>query len=118
MGCGTPTGLRDLWVVENESDDIAVSKHGAQTRMTQGHLMPVAADHYMKDVRTRYTGGWWVYGDDGSTFAAKGDSGAIVVDEARLVVGMVVAVEHPGEDAAAFVHGIKQVFAALQIAMP
>ncbi len=118
MDCGTPTGIRDLWVVENQSESIAVRKHGAQTRMTGGQLMPVAADHYMEDVRARYSAGWWVDGNDGAGFAAKGDSGAIVVDDARQVVGMVVAVEHADAGAAAFVHGIKQVFAALQIALP
>jgi len=118
MDCGTPTGIRDLWVVENQSESIAVRKYGAQTRMTGGQLMPVAADHYMEDVRARYSAGWWVDGNDGMGFAAKGDSGAIVVDDARQVVGMVVAVEHADAGAAAFVHGIKQVFAALQIALP
>jgi hypothetical protein len=85
--------------------------------MTSGQLMPVAADHYMEDVRTRYASGRWVYGNDGTAFAAPGDSGAIVVDETRQVVGMVVAIDHPGDGAAAFVHGIKQIFAALQIAL-
>ncbi|MGH2853836.1 MAG: hypothetical protein ACRDLF_06555 [Solirubrobacteraceae bacterium] len=118
MDCGAPNGLRDLWVAEDESEVVAVRKHGAQTGMTSGQLMPIPADHYMEDVRARYAKGWWAYGSDGAAFAAKGDSGAIVVDEARRVVGMVVAIDHDGPDAAAFVHGIKQVFAALQIALP
>jgi hypothetical protein len=118
MACGTPTGTRDLWVVDDESAEVPVHKHGAQTGLTSGALMPSAADHYMKDVQARYSSGWWVYGSDGNTFAARGDSGAIVVDEMRRIVGMVVAIEHAGADAAAFVHGIKQIFAALEIALP
>ncbi len=80
--------------------------------------MPIAAAHYMEDVRTHYESGWWAYGTGDTPFAAKGDSGAIVIDDARQVVGMLVAVESPDAGAAAFVHGIKQVFAALQIALP
>lgn len=117
MACGNPKGIRDLWLVEDESQSIAVRKHGAQTRMTSGLLMPTRADHFMEDVRAHYSSGWWVYGDDGA-FAARGDSGSIVVDGDRQVVGMVVAVDRPGDGAAAFVHGIKQVFTALQIALP
>jgi hypothetical protein len=111
------TGIRDLWVVENQAESIDVCKHGAQTQLTRGDLMPAAADHFMEDVRARYTSGWWAYGIDGA-FAAPGDSGAIVVDDERRVVGMVVAVDRPGEDAAAFVHGIRQIFTALEIALP
>lgn len=118
MDCGAPTGLRDLWVVEDQAQDIPVRKHGAQTQVTSGQLMPIAADHYMQDVHARYSSGWWVYGCEGTAFADQGDSGAIVVDDARRVVGMVVAVDRLGAGGAAFVHGIKQVFAALQIALP
>lgn len=118
MGCGTPNGLRDLWVVDDQSEEIAVRKHGAQTGMSSGQLMPIAADHYMTDVRVRYSSGWWLYGSNGTTFAAKGDSGAMVVDDARRVVGMVVAIDRDAVDAAAYVHGIKQVFTALQIELP
>ncbi len=68
--------------------------------------------------RAIYSMGWWAYGNDGVAFAARGDSGSVVIDEARRVVGMVVAVENEDLGAAAFVHGIKQVLAALQIALP
>jgi hypothetical protein len=75
----------------------------------------------MKDMGARYSNGWWVSGNDGP-FADKGDSGAIVVDDARRIVGMVVAIEHAVEDGgphpAAFVHGIKEIFAALKVALP
>ena len=118
MTSGEPTGVRDLWVVDDQSEPIAVRKQGAQTRMTSGELLPIAATHYMEDVRTRYKEGWWIYGSGSTPFAAKGDSGAIVIDDARRVVGMLVAVESRDAYAAAFVHGIKQVFAALQIALP
>jgi len=115
MECGAPRGTRDLWVADEE---IHVRKHGAQTGLTSGQLLPIAADHYMQDVRTRYSSGWWVQGTNGTAFASLGDSGAIVVDEARRVVGMVIAVESLDADAATFVHGINQIFAALQIALP
>jgi hypothetical protein len=118
LQCGMPNGIRDLWVVDDDSEPIPVRKHGAQTRLTSGELLPVAAAHRMRDVRTRYGSGWWVYGTHGASFASRGDSGSIVVDSARQVVGMVVAVESEEKGAAAFVHGIKQIFAALQIALP
>jgi hypothetical protein len=114
MGFGAPTGVRDIGA-EDQSDFIPVRKDGAQTGMTSGELLPVSATHHMEDVQARYTCGWWADGTGGALFAARGDSGAIVVDDARQVVGMVVALEHPGPGASAFVHGIKQVFQALQI---
>ncbi len=118
MACGTPAGTRDLWVVDDDSEIIRVRKHGAATSETHGELMPAAATHYMMDVQARYSSGWWAYGSSGHTFAARGDSGAIVMDENRHVIGMVVAIEEDKPDAATFVHGIKQIFAALQITMP
>jgi hypothetical protein len=117
LACGAPTGIRDLWVVEDESRSIPVRKHGAQTQLTSGDLAPVAADLRIEGVKTAYRDGWWVYGSDGSSFAARGDSGAIVVDEERRVVGMVVALEHPDPGAATFVHGVRQIFKALQVEM-
>ena len=63
---------------------------------------------------SHYNLGWWVEGD-GSIFATTGDSGSILVDEDRRVVDMVVAVNR--ETGFAFVHGIKQIFSALQIAL-
>lgn len=117
MECGAPQGTNDLWTVR-DATEIHVRKHGAQTGMTAGRLIPIAADHYMKDVRARYSWGWWVDGTNGTPFAARGDSGAIVIDDERRVVGMVVAIESPNEDAATFVHGINQIFSALQIALP
>lgn len=84
-----------------------------------GTLKPVAADNRVKDLSVRYSEGWWAYGHE-RAFAEPGDSGAIVVDERRRAVGMLVAVEHDGKDdsepAGAFVHGIKQIFKALEIA--
>lgn len=115
LECGSPRSTRDLWVAR---DAVQVRKHGAQTGLTSGELMPIAADHYMKDVRTRYSSGWWVHGTGGTSFASRGDSGAIVVDDTCQVVGMVIAVESTDADAATFVHGINQIFAALQIALP
>lgn len=116
MDCGAPQGTHDLWAT-HDAVEIQVRKHGAQTGLTSGQLLPIAADHYMKDVRARYSWGWWVQGANGTPFAARGDSGAIVVDDERRVVGMVVAIESPDEHAATFVHGINQIFAALQIAL-
>jgi hypothetical protein len=113
---GPVRGIRDLWRV-NDNEDVEVSKIGAQTAETRGTLKPVNADNRVKDLRVRYSMGWWAYGD-GSVFAEPGDSGAIVVDAERYAIGMLVAVEHDGTDGAppgAFVHGIKQIFEALDI---
>jgi hypothetical protein len=118
MECGAPTGIRDLNVLDDPSDQsrpVSVRKHGAQTGLTAGELLPVVADVYMENVRARYTSGWWAYGDDGTAFVDGGDSGAIVLDEGRRIVGMVVGVDSAGN--AAYIHGIKQLFAALQIAL-
>jgi hypothetical protein len=114
MECGGPNGIRDLFVLDDEDELIAVRKHGAQTLLTTGELIPITADLEVEDVRARYNVGWWAYGN-GTQFAAKGDSGSIVVDDARRVLGMVVAVNR--EDGAGFVHGIKQIFSALQITL-
>jgi hypothetical protein len=118
MECGPIRGIQDLWVVDDRLD-VAVRKLGAQTHETDGTLKPVAADNRVKDLSVRYSEGWWAYGD-GCTFAQPGDSGAIVIDENRNAVGMLVAIEHDGteggEPAGAFVHGIKQIFKALEIA--
>jgi hypothetical protein len=108
-------GIRDLWLADDAAE-VAVRKLGAQTRETTGTLKPVAADNRVKDLKVRYSMGWWAYGDSG-VFAERGDSGAIVVDDERNAVGMLVAVEHDGTEAGAFVHGIKQVFEALDIAL-
>ena len=115
---GSIRGVRDLWVVDDDADTVSVLKHGAQTGLTTGELYPIAADHLMHDVRARYNCGWWAYGSDGTAFATTGDSGSIALDRDRRAVGMVVAVDRRGEGAAAFVHGIKQVLMALQIALP
>jgi hypothetical protein len=117
-GGGAVRGIRDLWTVDDK-EDVAVSKVGAQTQETTGTLKPVAADNRVKDLKVRYSMGWWAYGDHGA-FAEQGDSGAIVVDEERNAIGMLVAIEHDGagEDApGAFVHGINQIFEALDIAL-
>jgi hypothetical protein len=113
---GCVRGTRDLWTVD-DNESIAVSKIGAQSGETRGALKPVAADNRVKDLRVRYSMGWWAYGEDG-IFAARGDSGAIVVDDERRAVGMLVAVEHEGDGdgpPGAFVHGINQIFEALDI---
>ena len=115
---GDVRGIRDLWTAD-DNENIAVSKIGAQTGETQGTLKPVAADLRVKDLRVRYSMGWWAEGN-GGVFAEPGDSGAIVVDEARKAIGMLVAVStNSGGDrlAGAFVHGIKQIFEALDIAL-
>lgn len=114
-GRGGVRGIRDLWLAD-DNDDVAVSKVGAQTQETSGRLKPVAADNRIKDLKVRYSMGWWAYGDDGA-FAEPGDSGAIVLDAERNAVGMLVAVEHDGIGAGAFVHGIRQIFEALDIAL-
>ena len=114
---GPVRGIRDLWTA-NDSENVAVSKIGAQTGETRGMLKPVAADNRIKDLKVRYSMGWWAYGDDGGVFAERGDSGAIVVDDERHAVGMLVAVEHDGTGngpPGAFVHGIKQIFEALDV---
>ncbi len=118
MEHGTVRGQQDLWVADDKLD-VAVRKLGAQTRETTGTLKPVAADNRMKDLSVRYSEGWWAYGN-GCAFAEPGDSGAIVIDEVNKAVGMLVAVEHDGTQSdaptGAFVHGIKQIFKALEIA--
>jgi hypothetical protein len=91
-----------------------VSKLGAQTQETTGHLKPVSADLRIEQQKVTYSMGWWAYGEN-EQFADRGDSGAIVLDDARKVIGMLVAVEHDGEAAGAFVHGIAQIFGALDI---
>lgn len=55
----------------------------------------MAADNRVKDLRVRYSMGWWAYGDN-VAFAEQGDSGAIVVDEECNAIGMLVAIEHDG----------------------
>lgn len=115
---GAVRGIRDLWTADDQQD-VVVSKIGAQTNETTGTLKPVAADNRVKDLRVRYSMGWWAYGNNGA-FAEQGDSGAIVVDEERHAIGMLVAIEH--DDAGdgpvgAFVHGINQIFEALDIAL-
>jgi hypothetical protein len=115
---GYVRGIRDLWTAD-ESENIAVSKIGAQTGETQGTLKPVTADLRVKDLRVRYSMGWWVEGK-GGVFAEPGDSGAIVIDDARNAIGMLVAVSTNSagdRPSGAFVHGIKQIFEALDIAL-
>ena len=113
--CGRPNGIRDLWIADEALQPIAVQKHGAQTGMTSGVLLPVPADLFVPDQLARYNAGWWVYPNDGVPFAAQGDSGAMVLDANRYVVGMLVAVDKT--DGTAFVHGIKQIFNALQVTL-
>ena len=80
--------------------------------MATDHAHP--ADLKVENVRITTSAGEWVEGD-GSIFATTGDSGSILVDEDRRVADMVVAVNR--ETGFAFVHGIKQIFSALQIAL-
>jgi hypothetical protein len=116
LACGTASSeIRDLSKVEDESEMIRVQKHGAQTQLTCGELLPIATTLRMEGVKTQYGDGWLVDGDGGAAFAARGDSGSIVVDAERRVVGIVVGVENPDEGGATFVHGIRQILAALQI---
>lgn len=118
MACGPLNGIKDLWRLE-EGETITVRKQGARTFETSGELMPVQADHYMDGVQARYSMGWWAYGDSNTPFAAKGDSGSIVVNEDRNAVGMVVAIDRDDERGGdGFVHGIKQVLSALQVTLP
>jgi hypothetical protein len=114
LACGAPIGVRDLWVVEDDRELIPVTKYGAQTHETGGQLRPAAADVFMKDVNARYSMGWWARTVDGNGFADQGDSGAIVVDDSHHVIGMLVGINNP-EAGTGFVHGIRQIFSALQI---
>jgi hypothetical protein len=118
LACGSTNGTRDLSKVQEESEMIRVQKHGAQTLLTSGELLPIATTLRMEGVKTQYGDGWLVDGDDGASFATRDDSGAMVVDEDRRVVGMVVALEHPDPGASSFVHGIERIFSALQIELP
>jgi len=102
-------GIRDLWTTDDK-ENVAVSKIGAQTGETRGTLKPAAADLRVQDLRVRYSMGWWAEGND-AVFAEPGDSGAIVVDEERNAIGMLVAVSTDGAgDRApgAFVHGMRR----------
>jgi hypothetical protein len=115
---GMPNGIRDLFVLEphQKSELMSVRKHGAASHETTGSLLPCStSDLKLRDADIRYTAGWDVYGTDGKRFAERGDSGSIVVDENKAVVGMLVAVDEG--DGRAFFHGIKQIFAALNIAL-
>jgi hypothetical protein len=119
LDCGTPHGVRDLWVRDDQDDEpdpIPVRKHGAETQLTYGELTPIVATMGIEDVQTYYNSGWWVDGN-GSQFADEGDSGSVVVDDERRIVGMVVAAHRPENGGAAFVHGIKQIFSALRIGL-
>lgn len=114
---------RDLWLAE-ETQEIRVSKRGAATGLTRGDLLPIAADHYMHDVRARYTCGWWVQGREGRLFADEGDSGSAVIDDEHRFVGLAVAIERrphgtSGLDlgVATFVHGARQVLTALNVSL-
>lgn len=121
MSCGTPTGVRDLLPQSERDSVIPVRKHGASTGETTGDLLSVLADHYVEDVEARYSTGWWVYTrSDVPPFAAKGDSGSIVVDEEHNVVGMVVAIKREDEDTGGdgFVHAIKPILSALKVRLP
>lgn len=113
-------GIHDLWPEPDETE-VKVRKIGAQSGETCGRLMPVAADQRMKGIPARYSLGWWVDGE-AAAFADSGDSGSIVVDDQGRAVGMCVAVEHDGTanggPPATFVHGIKQIFHALNITLP
>jgi len=117
MDSGTTNGIRDLFVLgEHEKETVlTVTKHGAESLVTSGELLPFPSDLKLKNVNTRYTAGWDVYVEDGEPFAKRGDSGSVVVDEHRAVIGMLVAVDEA--DGRAFVHGIKQIFRALDISL-
>jgi hypothetical protein len=121
MGSGTPTGIRDLLLKSERDSVIQVRKHGASTGETTGDLLSILADHYVEDVEARYSTGWWAYSrKDEPPFAAKGDSGSIVLDEERKVVGMVVAIKREDEDTGGdgFVHAIKPILSALKVRLP
>jgi hypothetical protein len=115
MGCGEPAGVRDLLVRSEQDSTIPVTKLGASTQETSGELLSIQSVQYMDDVEARYSTGWWTYGPTGTPFAAKGDSGSVVVDEQRNVVGMVVAVNKSDD---CFVHAIKPILSALKVRLP
>jgi len=115
---GVVRDVRDLWTVDDK-ETVTVGKIGAQTAETHGTLKPAAVDLRVHDLRVRYSMGWWAEGDNGAVFAEPGDSGAIVVDDARNAIGMLVAVGTNGDGSSgAFVHGIRQIFEALDIELP
>ncbi len=122
MGCGVPSGVRDLLLRSEHDRAIPVTKLGASTHETSGELLSIQSDQYMEDVEARYSTGWWTSGSNGTNFAAKGDSGSVVVDDQRKVVGMVVAVNRPdaGSDGGGdgFVHAIKPILSALKVQLP
>ncbi len=120
MGTRTPCGIRDLLLKSEQDTAIAVRKHGASTGETIGELLSIQSDHYMEDVEARYSTGWWAYGSAGAPFAARGDSGSVVLDDQSHVVGMLVAVNRQdGEDGGdGFVHAIKPIFSALKVRLP
>jgi hypothetical protein len=63
---GAVRGIRDLWTAD-DNENVAVSKIGAQTGETQGTLKPVAVDLRVKDLRARYSMGWWAEGTAASS---------------------------------------------------
>jgi hypothetical protein len=115
MGCGEPTGVRDLLLKCERDTTIAVKKLGASTQETSGELLSIQSAQYMEDVEARYSTGWWTYGSKGQLFAARGDSGSVVVDDQRNVVGMVVAINQSDD---CFVHAIKPILSALKVRLP
>ena len=120
MGCGVPSRVRDLLLRSEHDSAISVTKLGASTQETTGELLSIQSDQYVEDVEARYSTGWWTYGSKGTCFAAKGDSGSVVVDEQLNVVGMVVAVNRPedGGEGDCFVHAIKPILSALKVRLP
>lgn len=120
IGCGAPTGVRDLLLRCEHDSAISVTKLVASTQETTGELLSIQSDQYVEDVEARYSTGWWTYGSNGTSFAAKGDSGLIVVDDKRNVVGMAVAVNRreDGDAGDCFVHAIKPILSALKVTLP
>ena len=120
MGCGVPNGVRDLLLRSEHGRAIPVTKLGARAQETSGDLLSIQSDQYMEDIESRYSTGWWTSGSNGTCFAATGDSGSVVVDDQRKVIGMVVAVNQPeaGGDGDCFVHAIKPILSALRVRLP
>lgn len=115
-----PRAVNDLWQIV-DGTMVPVSKRGATSGLTTGDLLPINADHRMKDMSARYTNGWWISGAQG-LFADRGDSGSAVFDEQHQFVGLVVALEAdpeaaPGETVDAYVHGARQVLSALNVTL-
>jgi hypothetical protein len=81
------------------AEPISVHKRGARTGFQSGWLYPEPADHLLVDQTQGecwYRDGFYIERSSEEPFALAGDSGAVVIDDNDLVLGMVVGVENDG----------------------